>query len=84
MQGAEESKGMIETLDLEGKYFCLEHTGASACPALAKERNARIDTDSLITNEVGEWLVSVLAEQQHFVNHRSVTICICTSLHAVV
>lgn len=53
MQGPEESKGKIETLDPEGKYFCLEHTGASACPALAKERNARIDTESLITN--GSW-----------------------------
>lgn len=53
MQGPEESKGKIEMLDPEGKYFCLEHTGASACPALAKERNARIDTESLITN--GSW-----------------------------
>lgn len=47
MQGPQETKGMMEILDLEGKYFCLEHTEALACPALAKERNVRIDT---ITN----------------------------------
>lgn len=37
MQGPDERKGMTETLDLEGKYFCLEHTGTLACPALVKE-----------------------------------------------
>lgn len=39
MQGPEENKGRTENSDLkvsEGKYFCLEHTGALLCPALVK------------------------------------------------
>lgn len=59
MQGPEESKAMTETLDLEGKSFCLEHAGTSACPALVKERNARIDRGSLRAN--GSWQMSSLS-----------------------
>lgn len=61
-----QSKGMTETLDLEGKYFCLEHTGTAACPALVKERNARIARESLITNGTGKcpcWAATLLQLQ---------------------